>query len=419
MDKYGEKLLDEVEFHSFTEPEKALNEKIHARNEPVRALHYILVFFVGVLNNCGYVLVNSAAQSIAKSFDKEDLIALIPWLNIAMGSTARSVNAFFLLKISHTSRILFIAVLMLLGYLGVAVATFVSFYFALAAILLVGSASSFGESVNLGFLRAFPSELVGAWSSGTGMAGVLGSGLYLILSSANLQDSLIFFVASPFAVVYCSIYLYLYRSSKSNRKVYAEEEQRALRQSMTISMSNLDPKTESTLTRVLRCEGYIWTRALQLSAVYFLEYVVSVAFADAVNPKVDEGSFFRVHAYVILSFCYQLGVLLSRSSLKLVKIQRVEVITSLQAVNFIFWFLLAIWKFAPLWVQFLLMVFVGLLGGASYVNTMYLIMNDRRIPEKDREFSLNLCALHIDFGIFSACAFMLLFTKVIYPAING
>ncbi len=31
----------------------------------------------------------------------------------------------------------------------------------------------------LGYLKDFPSELVGAWSSGTGAAGVGGSGLYL------------------------------------------------------------------------------------------------------------------------------------------------------------------------------------------------------------------------------------------------
>ena len=35
-------------------------------------------------------------------------------------------------------------------------------------------------SVALGYLRLFPSKLVNAWSSGTGMAGVLGSVIYII-----------------------------------------------------------------------------------------------------------------------------------------------------------------------------------------------------------------------------------------------
>ena len=34
-------------------------------------------------------------------------------------------------------------------------------------------------SVALGYLRLFPSKMVNAWSSGTGMAGVLGSLIYI------------------------------------------------------------------------------------------------------------------------------------------------------------------------------------------------------------------------------------------------
>jgi hypothetical protein len=54
-------------------------------------------------------------------------------------------------------------------------------------------------SVILGFLKNFPSELVGGWSSGTGAAGVGGSGLYLgfrkkkqVLPPASLTTDMIF-----------------------------------------------------------------------------------------------------------------------------------------------------------------------------------------------------------------------------------
>lgn len=38
-----------------------------------------------------------------------------------------------------------------------------------------------GEAVILGYLKVFPSDLVSGWSSGTGMAGIMGSGSFLLL----------------------------------------------------------------------------------------------------------------------------------------------------------------------------------------------------------------------------------------------
>ena len=42
-------------------------------------------------------------------------------------------------------------------------------------------------SVVLGYMRLYPSKLVNAWSSGTGLAGVGGSALYLLYSGFNLS----------------------------------------------------------------------------------------------------------------------------------------------------------------------------------------------------------------------------------------
>jgi hypothetical protein len=41
--------------------------------------------------------------------------------------------------------------------------------------------------VLLGNMRLYPSKLVNAWASGTGMAGVGGSALYLLYSSSDLS----------------------------------------------------------------------------------------------------------------------------------------------------------------------------------------------------------------------------------------
>ena len=57
---------------------------------------------------------------------------------------------------------------------------------------------------------------------------------------------------------------------------------------------------------------------------------------------------------------------------------------------------------------FPMMVYVGLLGGASYVNIFYLFLHTRRIPDKDREFCINLGAISAIIGITFACLYILL-----------
>lgn len=53
-------------------------------------------FFMGAINNLSYVVVNSAAKSLAESFDASNLIGAVPWANVAFGLLSRLVNAFFM-----------------------------------------------------------------------------------------------------------------------------------------------------------------------------------------------------------------------------------------------------------------------------------------------------------------------------------
>ena len=56
-----------------------------------------------------------------------------------------------------------------------------SFFVSLVASVILGTVSAFGESTTLGFCKGFPSTVVGYFGSGTGFAGVFGSGMILIL----------------------------------------------------------------------------------------------------------------------------------------------------------------------------------------------------------------------------------------------
>ena len=74
---------------------------------------------------------------------------------------------------------------------------------------------------------------------------------------------------------------------------------------------------------------------MNIGLVYFFEYMCLTSFADRFvakmlkeNPEKAEEYIYK-HGYVIFTFCYQIGVFLSRSSLSLFKIKRVEIMTTL------------------------------------------------------------------------------------------
>ena len=83
-------------------------------------------------------------------------------------------------------------------------------------------------------------------------------------------------------------------------------------------------------------------------------------------------------------------------------IRRIEIITFLQGLNVVLWLWIAKFKLVNVWIQFVLMVYVGLLGGASYVNVYYLILNDKAMSKKDRELAVNMTAIGVTIGITSA-----------------
>lgn len=83
---------------------------------------------------------------------------------------------------------------------------------------------------------------------------------------------------------------------------------------------------------------------MNLGLVYFFEYMCLTSFADRFVAKMKRDhperaeDYLYKHGFVIFSFCYQIGVFISRSSLSLIKIKRVEIMTILQLINFTFFF---------------------------------------------------------------------------------
>ena len=380
--------------------------------------NWIGFFILGTINNLAYVIVNSSAQSLTDSFDSQkvsNLFGLIPAANVTAGLFARSLSTALFDRVSTKGRIGANGLTMFasLGLLGIAAtpgSPLNSYWICLVFIVILGGTSSFGESSLVGYIRRYPPELVDGWSSGTGMAGILGAGLYLALDAAGLEAWQIYFICLPSVVVYLIAFHYILVPPEelSESYGYTIQEKDSSEKDQLLDSKDEGPKGP-TLQKYIRCLKMIGWLGFNLFAVYFFEYVASTGAADrAEDPNETESGFFSRQSYAILAFLYQVGVFISRSSLSFVKISKVWILTVLQGINFVLWVLQATFHFMPIWLQFILMVYVGLLGGAGYVNICYIVLNSPSIPDIDRELCVNMIMYCITFGIFSASAFTIL-----------
>ncbi|XP_015259414.1 PREDICTED: battenin [Cyprinodon variegatus] len=90
-------------------------------------------------------------------------------------------------------------------------------------------------------------------------------------------------------------------------------------------------------------------------------------------------NFFLSHAeqYRWYQTLYQVGVLVSRSSLRCFKFRRVWIFSLLQMLNLVFLLFAVRFQFLPsAWIVFALILYEGLLGGAAYVNTFHFISKE-------------------------------------------
>jgi battenin len=368
---------------------------------------------LGMLNNFAYVVVLCGAGALADSFGMGKYTGVVPWANVSVGLGVRMLNM-CCLETRASARISATGAVFLVGYAMLALSVFHSFWACIVAIVLLGAANSFGESVVLGYLQGFPPAITGAWSSGTGMAGVGGALYYLLLwllfnghMNWDCTRTLYTIYASmiPIPILYVAIFRWgpthwlVGRSSQRDLAAEHPPQQDADQGAdaqCADAQADMDAQApaqavqgehaalgggdqcvheggeaegmERGCGRVLRVGAQVYHTALQLGAVYFFEYVVSVAFAIRAPSAEINGAWWCRNGYQVLQMAYQTGVFLSRSSLGVLRVRRVGILTLLQAANFVGWYLHAVHHVLQSWQQVACMCWVGILGGLMYVN---------------------------------------------------
>lgn len=85
----------------------------------------------------------------------------------------------------------------------------IGFLISLLATLVIGSFTSVGSCTIMGFIKAFPADSVSGYSSGTGLAGISGAGMYLFFSTIGLSFNYVVLLLMPIALIYTANFRFI------------------------------------------------------------------------------------------------------------------------------------------------------------------------------------------------------------------
>ncbi|CAH8592257.1 unnamed protein product [Heterobilharzia americana] len=143
----------------------------------------------------------------------------------------------------------------------------------------------------------------------------------------------------------------------------------------------------------------IFGSLLCLTSVYFFEYLINQSLFELLyfeNSHLTAPEQYRWYQVV-----YQLGVFISRSSVSIIQIRTTWPMSLLQAGNFVICLLQVIYFNIPhIWIMFIVIFYEGCLGGLTYVNTFYNII--QRAPIVYREYTMAMAAVSDSIGITGA-----------------
>lgn len=425
---------------------------------------YGAVVICGILNNNGFCVVMAASQNLAKLFHTENWMSAFTFILLCACTLSTIINARVLIHFTAKTRILGIVITLSVSYVLLAVSTAfhntTGFMISLVACVCAGACQTVGEVTNLAFLKTFPPTLLGAWGAGTGLSGLVGPLTYLLLSSLGVPDMAVFLALVPTSLLYLVLFRYLdneangiiqrsalvasefqsnpvteHEASGSveiSPLLLASQEGGVVHDAVSppVAPSTREPEAAElsldTIRSIFACSG---STISYMALVYFCEYSINPALVDRDTHHVDQSSVLQKNTYVLAGVAYNIGVTLSRTSVSWFEIKQVWLLSLLQFINMVLWAMEAYYHTLRNhlpgdtgYVAMLCwMIFVGLMGGATYSNCMNIMNKSPDIPDHLREVGVNICFTLLNLGIIvSSVLFLVLDTTVyslerIYP----
>ena len=271
----------------------------------------------------------------------------------------------------------------------------------LLGVVCASLSSGLGEVSFLAFTHQFSEPVISAWSSGTGAAGVIGAGSYALMTSLGLspQQTVLVMLVVPGGLA-VTFWCLLEPSRSSDQQT----EYRPLAQSEHEEDLNRQSPEQSALSFVEKITiiRSLLKYMIPLGAVYFFEYLINQGLFELLYFP---GTFLsHSQQYRWYQLTYQLGVLVSRSSLVCLVISKIYLLSLLQGLTAALLCVQAVtWSLSGdsgLVLIFLIVFWEGLLGGAAYVNTFHRISEESE--ERSREFSLGITSVADSLSIAAA-----------------
>jgi battenin len=392
------------------------------------------------------VIILSAAQDLVGSSVPKSVVLLA---DVLPSFFTKLIAPYFIHHIPYSIRILIFCALSSAGMLLIAFTpdtqTGGSISVKMFGVVMASLSSGGGELSFLGLTHYYGPFSLAAWGSGTGGAGLVGAGLYVLLTSTiglSVRTSLISSAFLP-AIMLLSFFIVLPRGplrlshpsklydevptvDADNEDVFNPEinnttvassllvpgpsdatqaYQSTLRRPSSSSASLASFSSPTLAQNLRRARALFVPYMLPLLLVYIAEYTINQSISPTLlyplpsSPNAPNHTPFTSYRqfYPFYMLLYQLGVFVSRSSTPLIRLHSLYPPSLLQVGNLILLLAQSLSPFIPIYVLFIIIFWEGLLGGAVYVNTFAEIMDN--VPEADREFSLGATSVSDSGGI--------------------
>jgi battenin len=373
-------------------------------------------FICGVFNNFAYVVMLSASKSL---LPPTSFVSLVLVFDDLPALAAQILSPLLLQYISYPNRVIAIIVATIMSLVLAAYASDGDEpEIALLAVTIASLCFGFGESTFFSLLSFHSTQAIGAFSSGTGCAGVLGSGMYLALIEILSSSSLALLACAALLPIHGASFALLVLPEHMERissKIDGGCDGTTNRELLPITASSNKRKQKKQEVikdvssfwqsfNVLREHGYDVARFfLPLWAMYIVTYTINHALLPHTFDVVNSSEKMKVktseESYVSLFLTYQMAVFASRSSLNLFRLRfvsQVWILVLLQSCVFAVLFLFTFGYFQSMMIisnlvrffLYPLVLFEGLISGAAYVNTFALLRMS--LDAKSRELVMGI-----------------------------
>lgn len=294
-------------------------------------------------------------------------------------------------------RVSLVVVLGTCSFLLVGLAT--SRIMAIFGVICAAAGAGLGEVSFLSYSANYHENVVSTWSSGTGAAGVFGAVTFAVLTSAGLtpRTSVLIMLVVPL-IMSVSFWVILThpvrtkcRSPCMKYGSISEEEEESM-------LPSSRPSPPLTFSQKMNLLPSLMKYMIPVFMVYLAEYVINQGLLELVYFPEDRAWLDHHEQYRWYQVIYQVGVMVSRSSVNFVHINHIWKTSVLQWINVVLFLTCAIyWWIKNIWLVFFLIFWEGLLGGAAYVNTFYRVSQE--ISEPHKEYAMGVTTLADSFGI--------------------